>query len=243
MKKQIDLEICIETISEFLMANTLPVKRCELCAALDVGGVTPSLGFINEVSMQSNIEVHVMIRPRAGNFIYSDDEKEIMLQTTKWVCEKGVSGIVFGALNSEGFVDLDFAKKIVMIAKNYGKETTFHRAIDFSKDPLHVVETCIELEVDRILTSGAADSAISGKKMIQDMVENADGAIQIMAGGGVNDGNAVELAHTGVDSLHFTSRNKRDGELPGMGADIEPDESKIWSVIDALRTEGYYPPA
>lgn len=242
MTKHVELEICLDTIAEVIMANGLPVKRIELCAGLDVGGLTPSLGFIQEATLHCNKEVHVMIRPRGGGFHYSDQEKRIMLQTAKWVCEKDIGGIVFGALRDKDVLDIEFSREIIEIASNYGKETTFHRAIDFSADPLHTLQGLIDLGCTRILTSGAKESAYDGIDLIQKMVEKANGKIQIMAGAGINSENAVTLAETGVTALHFTSNQKKPTDiLDEMGEAMIPYPDKAWAIIDTLRENNLVP--
>lgn len=229
------IEICADNIETVKMAAKNGAKRVELCSALSVGGLTPNIALIEASAKIQEIETHVMIRHREGNFVYSDSDIEIMLKDVEESARAGARGVVFGCLNDRNEIELEQTEKLIKKAKELGLEVTFHRAFDFVKYPITALEVLISLGVDRILTSGGKAKAIEGIYEIKDLVDMADGRIQIMAGSGVNAENAKELASTGIDALHFTS-HKSEGKVElGMGERSVPDEEKLKSIMDSIQ--------
>lgn len=230
-----DIEICIESVAEARLAAKHGAKRVELCSALDVGGLTPSLGLISACSAIDEIEVHVLIRPRSGGFEYTQVELDVIEQDIRMARKYGAKGVVFGVLNNE-MVDVVVNGKLSTLAESIELETTFHRAFDVVNDPMLEMEKIIDLGFDRILTSGQKRSAIEGVDLIGNLVEKAKGRIQIMAGSGVSATNALQLAKTGVDAIHFSSRKAGREEKLGMGTSYQPDAEKIEATLKALST-------
>lgn len=197
-------ELCAYSVDACRVAARLGVNRVELCASPDEGGVTPSYATIERVTAIENLDVSVMIRPRGGDFLYSDDEFLTMLEDIAHARRAGATGVVFGVLTADGRVDVERTRELVKAAE--GMETTFHRAVDMAADYRQAIEDVIATGCSRILTSGSYDKAIDGIENISEAVAVAKGRIEIMAGSGVVAANAAQLAATGVDALHFSAK-------------------------------------
>ena len=231
----IRLEVCIDSIQEAVVASDLGIDRLEVCAALDLGGLTPGPGFIQQCAKITGIESHIMIRPRAGNFTYSEKELEVMRRDIEFAAEKACAGVVFGLLDTDNQVDLEHSSQLLEIARGNGLEATFHRAFDQVSHPEQALEQLIELGFDRVLTSGLQPLAIQGLSTIRELVEQAAGRIQIMAGSGVNPTNAPLLLTTGVQALHFSARkNVADASGMNMGDSYLPKPDKIVAIKEAI---------
>lgn len=228
------IEFCIDSVDGAIAAKKYGANRVELCAALNVGGLTPSFGSIRQCAAQG-VEVHVMIRHVAGGFNYTKEDILIMLHDIKMVKDAGGSGVVFGCLTPQNELDFEANIDLIEAAKNLDLEVTFHRAFDFVKNPNEALTSLINFGVDRILTSGQHDKAINGIENIKQLVKQTNGEIEIMVGSGVNKENALELSKTGIDALHFTihkSINKT--ETLGMGSRTVIDEEKIKGILKEL---------
>ncbi len=197
-------EVCLQSVDDAIAAQAGGAQRVELCAALVEGGITPSLGTIRACKEAVEIDIMVMIRPRGGDFDYSEQEFAVMLEDIKVCREIGVAGVVFGLLNRNGEVARTRVQKLVEAAGELS--VTFHRAFDVSLNPFAAMETLIELGVDRILTSGQAGTVPEGKEMLRQIVKKADGRIGILPGCGITPENVAELvAYTGVEEFHATA--------------------------------------
>lgn len=204
-------ELCAYTLEACHTAARIGIDRVELCASPAEGGVTPSIATITQACAIPGMEVSVMIRPRGGDFLYSDEELGTMLHDIRMAREAGATGVVFGVLTAEGKVDVERTRLLVEAAQ--GIDTTFHRAIDMTEDYLQAVEDIIHTGCTRILTSGGYDKAIDGIDNIAQAVARAAHRIEIMAGSGVTAGNARQLASTGVDALHFSAKKMIPGKM------------------------------
>ncbi|MFT4602574.1 MAG: copper homeostasis protein [Arenicella sp.] len=227
-----DFELCIDSIEEALTAKEFGFKRVELCSGLEVGGLTPSYGLISSCVDVQGAEVHVIIRPNAGGFVYSNVAFELMQKDIMGVAAAKAAGVVFGIMNEENRIDYQKNSGLVQLAKSQDLECTFHRAIDLSSDWQSDLDDLIEIGFDRVLSSGGASRAIDGIDRLAEMKEHAAGRIQIMAGAGVNANNALKLAKAKVDALHFTARttnSKKDNF--GFGSSIQIDSQKIEDVL------------
>ena len=202
------LEICVDSVASALTAEAGGAHRVELCSALAEGGLTPSLGLLRIVRSKIDIGVHVMIRPRSGDFIYSDDDFAIMQEDIALAAQLGANGVVFGLLTSDGEVDIERTRALVKLARPM--EVTFHRAIDLTSDPLMALEAVINCGADRVLTSGGEISAMLGSVRIQQLVRAAGDRIHVMVGGGVRPENLAELVQaTGAHEWHTALRRPR----------------------------------
>ena len=229
------IEVCTEDLAQSLSAERAGANRLELCADLQNGGTTPSFGMIRTVSSRCNIPVFVMIRPRGGNFSYTENEMAVMLADISAAAAAGAKGVVFGALHPDGGFHVQHNMELLRIARLHQLQVTFHRAIDVCRDPLAVLELLAELGFNHVLTSGGKAKAEDGLETIADMVRIADGRIQVMAGSGVNSENALQIKNTGVQALHFTARKPQPQTTAlDMGTQWLPDEEKVEKVIETL---------
>jgi len=202
------LEICTGSIESVIAAKEGGAQRVELCSALAEGGVTPSLGLLKAACKVEGIMKHVLIRPRGGDFLYTDEEVQIMIDDIIAARELGADGVVIGALTKEGDINYDVCKKLVEAAGNMS--VTFHRAFDMVRDGDKALEDAISLGCKRILTSGLMPTAYEGREMLRHLVQKADGRIIIMPGSGVNSANANEiLTFTGAKEIHASARSSR----------------------------------
>jgi len=227
------LEACISTHEEAQAAVLYGFDRVELCSALSIGGITPSLGLIEKCCSEVKTETHVMIRPRGGNFVYSDNEIEVMTRDIKLAASAGATGVVLGVLKHDGSFDREKNKTLSCYAHDLGLETTFHRAIDTCQDPFEALDQLIELSFARLLTSGQAVNAAQGINQIEEFCRRSSGKIQIMAGSGINGFNAPLIKEKGVDALHF-SITKVMLTDEQMGGSYEIDHDKIKSILSAI---------
>lgn len=230
----IKTELCAYSVEACYTAAKLGVNRVELCASPAEGGVTPSVATIERVAEIKGLDLSVMIRPRGGDFLYSDDEFRTMLGDIDHARKAGATGVVFGVLTADGRVDVERTRALVEAAK--GMETTFHRAVDMTEDYEAAVEAIIEAGCNRILTSGGYDKAIDGKENIRRAVAVSRGRIEIMAGSGVVAANAKELMELGVDALHFSAKKMVMGGMKyrnpriSMGGSDAVDEFALRTV-------------
>ena len=197
----IRLEICANGIKSLRNAMEGCAQCVELCDALEVGGLTPAFGTLAKAIDISFIPMRVLIRPRPGNYIYDEEEVEVM-KTDIMLCKKlGFEGVVIGALNNEGKLDIDTLKALMEAGE--GLKFTFHRAIDACVKPFEAMEQLIELGFDKVLTSGGKPTAEEGIPMIAEMQLRYGDKIAIMPGGGVNLGNVMDIVNqTGVVNVH-----------------------------------------
>jgi copper homeostasis protein len=199
------LEACVANVESAIAAESVGADRIELCNVLGAGGITPSYGFIEQVFKRVSIPVHVLIRPREGDFLYSNDEFDTMKRDIEVCKELGVAGIVVGILKENGSVDMDRCKELIATGKPL--LSTFHRAFDLTSDAFTSLEEIIQLGCQRILTSGQRASAIHGAGFISGLIKQANGRIIIMPGGGINEKNITQLRKTsGANEFHLSAR-------------------------------------
>jgi len=226
-------EICADSYDAVVLAEKYKVKRVELCSALSLGGLTPSLGLIEKCAEINDVEIHVMIRHKEGDFVYSSDDIEIMESDIINAKKAGAKGVVFGCLNTANEIDIKQNKLLYKLSRSLGLEVTFHRAFDFCASPQESLEELINIGFDRLLSSGQKNTAEEGIPLLNDLVHLSNSRIQIMAGSGVNSINALSIAETNVVALHFTSHLKSSGSNNlGMGFHHQQDELKIKSIIE-----------
>ena len=199
-----NIEICLTGIASALAAQAGGADRIELCDNLAQGGTTPSLGLMTEVRQRLTIAVHVIIRPRGGDFCYSEAEFAVMRHDVLAAKAVGVAGLVLGILQPDGSIDKPRCRELIALARPLS--ITFHRAFDMTPDPFAALDDLLELGVDRLLTSGQARTAVHGQTLIRELQQRAGERLIIMAGGGINAQNAPGLlAATGIHELHAGS--------------------------------------
>jgi copper homeostasis protein len=232
----ITLEVACGNLASVKAAQAGGANRVELCAALGAGGLTPSDAFIRAAINLVDIPVFVMIRPREGDFLYSDEEFSLMLEEVERCKELGVPGIVAGFLKRDGSIDRERSEKLVAAA---GKmEVTFHRAFDLSNSDIDSLDRIIDCGFTRLLTSGQQSAAPKGVACIAKLVQRANDKIKIMAGAGVNSSNVLELIQqTGVKEIHLSGKQNQRSAMEYVRPSLsmgnpEEDEYSI-AVTDA----------
>lgn len=201
------IEICCGSYEDALAAYRGGSKRIELNSALYLGGLTPSMASLTLTKRNTNLKVITMIRPRGGGFCYSDAEFETMKMDAELMMQNGADGIAFGCLKSDGNINIEQTREIISVIKKYNGEIVFHRAFDCVEDPYQSIETLIEMGVDRILTSGLKAKAMQGIELIAELQEKYGDRIEILAGSGINAGNAREMMErTGISQVHSSCK-------------------------------------
>lgn len=240
MNKQYLLECCVDSAASARCAKEGGADRLELCANLVIGGTTPSLSLYELIREQTDIRIHALIRPRFGDFLYSDDEAEIICREITAFQKAGADGVVIGSLKPDGSLDLEQMKRFLECAKDMS--VTLHRAFDMCSDPFLALEQAKELHIDTILTSAQAPSCVDGIPLLKKLKKAAGSDINLLAGAGIN-ASAVRtlLASTDITQYHMSGKLIRNSEmkyrnpnvsmgLPGMS------EYDIWQTDpDAVR--------
>jgi copper homeostasis protein len=204
-----ELEICVDSVESAMAAEAGGAQRVELCSALAEGGLTPSAGLIRAVRSRVSIGVYVMIRPRGGDFFYSEDEFAVMRDDIASTAAAGANGIVLGLLTPEGNVDVERTRQLVDETRSVtpSLEVTFHRAIDMTRDPLSALEDVTRAGAHRVLTSGAAQNAMLGSELAAALVRAAGSRIKVMICGNVRPANVQQIAQaTGAREFHASLR-------------------------------------
>lgn len=239
------LEIAAEGVRSAIAAEAGGADRIELCAGLGEGGTTPSHGVIATVRDAVRIPVFVLIRPRNGDFLYEAREIDAMCRDIRDCAALGCEGVVIGALDADGGIDIGACRAMIDAAK--GLEITFHRAFDGTADRARALEQVIRLGCSRVLTSGGARSAAEGADAIADNIRQAAGRIVILSGAGITPGNLAELVtRTGGREFHGSARGHvhspmrwRNPALEGLSPDWqESDAGKVRALRTVLDSVG-----
>jgi copper homeostasis protein len=242
------LEVCAGSLASALAAQEGGAFRVELCDNLYEGGTTPSIGTIELARLKLSIRLHVIIRPRGGDFLYSDLEYVIIKRDVERCRTSRVDGIVIGFLTSDGRIDVERTREIVQLARPMA--VTFHRAFDMSRDPFEALEDLKSAGVDRLLTSGQQNMAPDGADLIAKLVRQAGGKMVIMPGGGLNEHNITEFARqVKTTEYHATLRRKVESGMVFRRSDVfmgglsaipefsilETDPARVAAMVSALK--------
>lgn len=228
--KEYQFEICTNSVESCIAAQDGGADRVELCAGIPEGGTTPSYG---EIAMAREVltttRLHVIIRPRGGDFLYSPVEVRTMLKDIEIARRLGADGVVFGCLTADGEVDIPVMQELMKASE--GLSVTFHRAFDVCRDARKALEEIIGLGCNRILTSGQQPTAEVGIPLLKELQEQATGRIILLAGCGVNEKNISRIAQeTGIKEFHFSARERiksnmsYKNEAVSMGGTVHIDE-------------------
>ena len=226
------IEVCVGDVESAIAAEVGGADRIELCDNLAVGGTTPSAGTIAEVCRWLSIPVHVLIRPRGGNFVYSERELAVMRHDIEAAKALGAAGVVLGVLTADATVDRDATTTLLSAARPLG--VTFHRAVDQTPAPREAVDTLVALGVERVLTSGGCATALEGASSIAGLISHAQNRITIMAGGRISAENLETIVRqTQASEVHIGSAVCR---AMATGTQAPDDTSEgSWSRTDAQR--------
>jgi copper homeostasis protein len=231
------LEIVVDSLLGVQTALKSGAQRIELCSSFVEGGITPSCGLI-ALAVQQNITVNVLVRPRAGDSVYSSFEVETMLEDIHASQRAGANGVVIGALTSHFELDLEVMKSLIAAARPL--EITFHRAFDVVANPFATLEELVNLGVNRILTSGQQLTAEMGIPLLKNLVDLARGRLIILPAAGINASNAKRIwQETGVTELHFSAFETLEfpiSKIPAGKLETRTQTStkKIQAVLESL---------
>ena len=235
-------EICVDSVAGVRAAREAGAHRVELCADLMEGGITPSRGMIREARTVAGIQLHVIIRPRGGDFLFNDDEFAVMRADIDAAKTEGADGIVVGLLAVDGTVDVARTRELIASARPLF--VTFHRAFDMTPDPFVALETLIGLGIDRVLTSGQEASVLEGLPLIADLVQRAGERIVVMPGGGITARNVERIvAAARPREIHFAALEPEAGRMRFrrehvfMGGELRPPEyDRMATSADSIRS-------
>ncbi|CEN36286.1 copper homeostasis protein CutC [Capnocytophaga cynodegmi] len=207
-------EICASSFESARNAQLAGANRIELCSELGVGGVTPSYGLIKKVMDELSIENCVLIRPRSGNFTYTDEEFDVMFRDISFCRELGCKGVVTGVLNTDNTIDKERTQQLIEAAGDI--DFIYHRAFDCVPNPEEALNLLKTLGVKRILTSGGKKSAVEGLDVLKKLNQQAEGKITIMPGGGINPQTILKIKEAGFNEVHFSGTvfEKSANEMP-----------------------------
>lgn len=231
------VEICVDSVEGALAAQAGGADRVELCDNLFEGGTTPSAGCLKLTRQRLTIGLHVLIRPRGGDFLYSETDFEVMREDVRVAREFGADGVVIGCLTAAGAIDVARTRQLLELARPMA--VTFHRAFDMCRDPQRALEDLIGLGVERVLTSGQEVSCLEGLDLIAALNRQAAGRIIVMPGGGITARNVRRIAEaTGVREVHLSARASVESRMEYrnarvfMGGALRPPEFS-WKTTDA----------
>ncbi|MDR1098139.1 MAG: copper homeostasis protein CutC [Tannerella sp.] len=231
------IEICANSAQSCLEAEAGGATRVELCAGIPEGGTTPSYGEIRMArELTSGIAIHVIIRPRGGDFLYTPAEVESMLYDIEMARKLNVHGVVFGCLTKRGNIDVPLMRRLIDAAGSLS--VTCHRAFDVCRDPFVALEQLIELGCDRILTSGQQPDAVRGIPLIRELIRRADGRIIIMPGAGVRENNIARIeAETDAKEFHTSARSVVYSQMEYRNRQVPMGSSIVASEFETVQTD------
>ena len=227
------IEFCIESAVAAKAAQKHGAHRIELCSSLNKDGLTPTIELIKNCKAVYKGEIHIMIRPKEGDFHYNQNEIIQMKTEIKLAHQFNLKGVVFGLLLKNGDIDTNNTKTLHEYAKEFNLETTFHRAFDHCKNPVDNLNQLINIGVDRLLTSGQKEKAINGINLIEELIHLSKKRIQIMAGSGIDEENVMKFSAINVDAVHFSIHNK---EVKASDLNYI-NEKKINSILRKLNSQ------
>jgi copper homeostasis protein len=231
------IEICANSAQSCVEAEAGGAARAELCAAIPEGGTTPSYGEIRMArELTSAIGIHVIIRPRGGDFLYTAAEADTMLYDIDMARQLNVDGAVFGCLTKQGEMDVPLMRRLIDASGPLS--VTCHRAFDVCRDPFVALEQLIELGCDRILTSGQQPDAVRGIPLIRELVHRADGRIIIMPGAGVRENNIARIeAETGAKEFHTSARSVVYSQMEYRNQRVPMGSQIVTSEFETVQTD------
>ena len=238
---KIALEVIATSVDDCQAIEAGGGDRVELCSALEVGGLTPSLGLLMAARQATRLPIMAMVRPRAGGFCYSEGEFAVMLMDAGLLLRHGADGIVFGCLHPGGAVDAERTEALVGLAGD--RQTVFHRAFDVTPDPISALDVLMSLRVTRVLSSGRQPVALAGAQLLAACRAHVGQRLQILPGGGITLDNVTEVLRlTGADQVHASlSGRGHDASLAAnaalrFGAVVLPPEDQVRKTDGALVT-------
>ncbi len=243
------VEICCFSVQDVINAQKGGATRVELCSDKFMGGTTPGYGYVKWAVEQMDVKVSMMIRPRGGDFVYSDAELEVMVNDIEAAAEAGANCVVLGVMDKKGFLDCDTVSSLVNRAKKHSMEVTFHRAFDVIREPEKALEQLKQMGVTRILTSGQRATVVDGAEFLAKLIDLAGNDISIMTGGELSELNVDKMIEIGAKEFHARVEKviKTDVPWPENGvkmgsADCDDtlvdviDEEKVKILVDKVKS-------
>lgn len=235
-------EICVDSIAGVRAAKAAGAHRVELCADLLEGGITPSLGSIRQARTVAGIGLHVIIRPRGGDFLFDGDEFAVMRADIETAKAEGANAVVIGILTEAGLIDVDRTRQLIALARPMS--VTFHRAFDMTPDAFEALETLIGLGVERVLTSGQEATVLEGLPLIAELIRRAGDRIVVMPGGGITARNVERIVAAAKPAeIHFaaleTAASGMQVRRPHvfMGGELRPPEyDRLETSVSGIRS-------
>lgn len=240
------VEVVCYSIEDVLRAKQGGASRVELCADPGAGGTSPNYGLIKQAVALGDVKVAVMIRPRGGDFLYTQQELAVMHDDIRIAGDLGAQCVVFGVLDETGFLNNKAMAQLIQTAKGSKLEVTCHRAFDVARNPLDVLQALIDLGVDRLLTSGQKRSAVEGKALLLKLITAADGRLSVMPGGGIRPHNIHELLELPIHEIHTGSSQQVPSRMAQLGRKINMgtaddqgfhtfvDEEAVRAIVNAV---------
>lgn len=241
------IEACVDSVDSAIIAVEAGADRIELCSNLVIGGTTPGLSMFREIRRQCDTLIHVLIRPRFGDFLYTEREFSVIKDEVRQFQEAGADGVVIGCLSEDGSLDRGRMEELIKLSGDM--KITLHRAFDVARNPFQTLEEAISLGIHRILTSGQANTALEGVELLRELEKKADGRVKLLAGSGVNEKNIGELYEkTGILEYHLSGKKvlesgmkfRKEGVSMGLPSMSEyeiwrTDGEKIRRAIEVLK--------
>lgn len=234
--KEYLLEVCVDSVESACIAAANGADRLELCSDLIIGGTTPTLALFEEIREKVDIAINVLIRPRFGDFCYSDQEYAVIKREIRKLVKAGADGIVIGFLKPDGSLDCERMRECIGLAE--GKHVTLHRAFDVCRNPYEALGQAMELQVNTVLTSGQAKDCITGISCLKELMESAENRIAVMAGSGVLPENMVQLhKQAGIRHFHMSGKKVLESRMEYRKENV-PMGLPAFSEFEFWRTDG-----
>lgn len=231
--KDVVLEVCVGTIDDVLTCSKYPIDRIELTSALELGGLTPSLGFLQQTKALTNLPIACMVRPHATGFVYNKQDVLAMMEDARQLLEHGADGIVFGFLNDDMSINQEQTIAMVELIHSYKKEAVFHKAFDHTNKLEEAIKVLVKTKVDRVLTEGGINKSIQQKRAtLKFIYETYHKDIQLLVGGGVRSENVLEIINT-THTKQIHSSCKSVQEVDGLKL-VYVDEAKLNTMVKTL---------
>lgn len=229
------LEVCVDSVESAVIAQKGGADRLEVCSNLVIGGTTPGISQFRQIREACGIDLNVLIRPRFGDFLYTEAEFQMIEEDILTFRELGADGVVTGCLLPDGTLDTVRMRKLRETAQNMNM--TLHRAFDLCRDPFRTLQEAVELGIDTILTSGQEEDCMAGKELLKRLIERAEDKIEILAGGGVN-AEVIEklIEEAGASSFHMSGKQKLESGMRYRNSRVSMGLPGL-SEFDIFRTE------
>lgn len=233
IENTIKVEVCCGSIEDVITADKNQVNRIELNSALELGGLTPTVGSLIESKKKTNLPICCMVRPRAAGFYYTEEQFSSMLYDAELLLKNNADGIVFGFLNQDNTIDTQRTKEMVSLIKKYNKEAIFHKAFDETPNLVKSAQQLIECKIDRVLTSGGLTypNIEKGFPILKELIEKYNTKLTILVGGGVSEENVLDIiAKTNLSEIHMSAKHT----VNDNGEYLEVSDTRLRNILEKI---------